>query len=234
METLEYCKSAVRKKTTPKYVKLQMRDFIRVAEGKDKKYIVSEKKLNQLNAILKLLVMPKGLRAGESVYDCAMGYQKLFWVATLCEVHRGDPERRRYETGILEICRKNFKTFTIAVIFLYLMLCGERFSQYYSVAPDGALSREVRNAMSELIRCSPLIYEYKGSKRFNILRDYISFKPTSSTYTPLAFSTSRMDGRMPNAFCADEVGALPISYPIDAMRSGQCQEQAGVLHQHQV
>jgi phage terminase large subunit-like protein len=30
-----------------------------------------------------------------------------------------------------------------------------------------------------------------------------------------------MDGKLPNAFCADEVGALPISYPIEAMRSGQ-------------
>lgn len=27
--------------------------------------------------------------------------------------------------------------------------------------------------------------------------------------------------KLPNAFCADEVGALPISYPIQAMRSGQ-------------
>jgi len=30
-----------------------------------------------------------------------------------------------------------------------------------------------------------------------------------------------MDGKLPNAFCADEVGALPISYPIQAMKSGQ-------------
>ena len=30
-----------------------------------------------------------------------------------------------------------------------------------------------------------------------------------------------MDGKLPNVFIADEVGALPISYPIDAMRSGQ-------------
>ena len=30
-----------------------------------------------------------------------------------------------------------------------------------------------------------------------------------------------MDGRLPNAFIADEVGALPNSYPIEAMQSGQ-------------
>jgi phage terminase large subunit-like protein len=47
------------------------------------------------------------------------------------------------------------------------------------------------------------------------------FKPTQTQYIPLSYSTSRMDGKLPNAFIADEVGALPISYPIDAMRSGQ-------------
>ena len=30
-----------------------------------------------------------------------------------------------------------------------------------------------------------------------------------------------MDGREPSVFIADEVGALPIVYPIEAMRSGQ-------------
>lgn len=53
------------------------------------------------------------------------------------------------------------------------------------------------------------------------MRDYILFKPTQTKYVPLSYSTSRMDGKLPNAFCADEVGALPISYPIQAMRSGQ-------------
>ena len=35
------------------------------------------------------------------------------------------------------------------------------------------------------------------------------------------FSNNRMDGRYPSAFCADEVGALPVNYPIEAMQSGQ-------------
>ena len=47
------------------------------------------------------------------------------------------------------------------------------------------------------------------------------FKPTQSVYTPLSFSTSRMDGRMPNAWIADEVGALRTNYPIEAMQKGQ-------------
>lgn len=217
----EFCKESIKKKTTPKYVKLQMKDWMRICEGKDKKYIISEKKLKQLKNILKLLNMPKGLKAGQPLYDCTCGYQWLFYTAMFCTVHRDQEDKRRYETGLLEICRKNFKTYTIATIFIVLFLTEPNFSKFYSVAPDGSLSREIREAIAETIRSSPKIYEFRDTKRFKILRDYIMFKPTQTQYIPLSFSTSRMDGKLPNAFCADEVGALPISYPIDAMRSGQ-------------
>ena len=217
----EFCRQHCRLKTTPKYVRLQMRDFMKTCEGKSKKYIISGKKVKQLENILKLLIMPKGLKAGKTLYECTAGYQWLFYTAILCTVYRDNPNKRRYETGVLEICRKNFKTYTIATIFILLFLTEPDFSKFYSVAPDGSLSREIREAISETLRSSPLIYEYKNTKRFKILRDYILFKPTQIQYTPLSYSTSRMDGRLPNAFIADEVGALPNSYPINAMRSGQ-------------
>lgn len=217
----EFCQKSILQKETPKYVKRQMREFMAICEGKDKKYIISEKKLRQLENILKVLNMPKGLKAGQPLYDCTCGYQWLFYVAILCTVYRDNEDKRRYETGVLEICRKNFKTYTIATIFILLFLTEPKFSKFYSVAPDGSLSREVREAIAETIRSSPLVYEFKDSKRFKILRDYIMFKPTQTQYIPLSYSISRMDGKLPNAFCADEVGALPVSYPIEAMRSGQ-------------
>ena len=221
MKAYDYCKAAILQKETPKYVKRQMKDFMLICEGRHEKYVVSSKKVKQLENILKVLNMPKGLKAGQSLFDCTTGYQWLFYTAILCVVYRDNENKRRYETGILEICRKNFKTYTIATIFIFLFLTEPQFSKFYSIAPDGALSREIREAIAETIRSSPLIYEYKDQKRFKILRDYIMFKPTQTQYIPLSYSTSRMDGRLPNAFIADEVGALPVSYPIEAMRSGQ-------------
>lgn len=190
-------------------------------EGKSEKYMISEKTLHQIESILKMLIMPKGLKAGQTLYECTTGYQWLFYIAIICTVYRNDPRRRRYEIGILEICRKNFKTYTIATLFILLFIIEPKFSKFFSVAPDGALSREIKEAISETLRSSPIVYEHGGTKRFKILRDYIMFKPTQTQYIPLSYSTSRMDGRLPNVFCADEVGALPISYPIDAMQSGQ-------------
>lgn len=217
----DFCKKNIKKKSTPKFVKAQMREFMRICEEKSEKYVISKHKLQQIESVLKLLVMPKGLKAGQSLYDCTCGYQWLFYIAILCTVYRDNESKRRYETGILEICRKNFKTYTVATLFILLFLTEPKFSKFYSVAPDGSLSREIREAIAETIRSSPLIYEYRNKKRFKILRDYIMFNPTHTQYIPLSYSTSRMDGKLPNVFCADEVGALPISYPIEAMRSGQ-------------
>ena len=220
-QAYEYCRKSIKDKRTPKYVKKQMKDFIKTYEGKSKKYIISEKKLKQIEGVLKLLKMPKGLKAGKTIYECTTGYQWLTYTATLCTVYRDNPKKRRYELCILEICRKNFKTFTVATLFILLFISEPKFSKFYSVAPDYALSKEIREAIAEIIKSSPALYEYKGEQRFKILRDYILFKPLEIKYTPLAFSNNRMDGKLPSVWCADEVGALDNGYPIEAMQSGQ-------------
>ena len=217
----QFCSKSIDLDTTPHYVKLQMADFMRICEGKDEKYIVSGKKLKQLENVLKILIMPKGLKAGQTLYDCTTGYQWLFYTAILCIVYRDNESKRRYETGVLEICRKNFKSYTCSTIFILLFLTEPKFSKFFSVAPDGTLSREVREAISETLKSSPMVYQSPDGVRFKILRDSIEFKPLQSKYIPLSYSTSRMDGRLPNAFIADEVGALPSNYAIEAMRSGQ-------------
>lgn len=206
---------------TPKYVKLQCRDYLEIANDQNETCMIDWNTVKKIDAILKIMNMPKGLKAGQSVYDCSEGYQWMIYVASLAVVRRSDPRRRRYETILLEICRKNFKTYTVATVIILLFLIEAPLSQFYSVAPDGALSREVREAIANTLRMSPLLYEYAGQKRFRILRDYIEFSVNHSKYTPLNYSTSRMDGRLANVFVADEVGALPSPYPIEAMRSGQ-------------
>lgn len=216
-----YCKANIKLKTTPKYVKLQMKQFMDLCEGKSKKYEVSSDKIKKIEDLTKLLIMPRGLKAGKSIYECSEGYQWLTYTATLTVMYRDDPKKRRYETAVLELCRKNYKTFTVATIFIILLITEPRFSQFYSVAPDGALSREVREAIAQILKSSPLVLKYQDKAQFRILRDYISFDIKENKYTPLNYSNSNLDGKLPNVFCADEVGALPNSYAIEAMRSGQ-------------
>lgn len=217
----QYCKENVTKRTTPKYVKKQMREFMRVVEGKDADSYFDVELCEKIYKILALLIMPRGLKTGETLLECSEGYQFLVYESALCIKWANDHEKRRFETVLLEICRKNFKTFTIATLFILLFILEPRFSQFFSVAPTGALSREIKNALDMILKSSPLVYKHNGRNRFNILRDYISFPLKESIYTPLNYSNSELDGKLVNVFCADEVGALPNSYAIEAMRSGQ-------------
>ncbi len=220
-KSYKYAQSVIKGEiSAPKYVIKQCENFINICNGKSEEYFVDEEKLSKIDNILKLLVMPRGLKTGQNIYDCSCGYQWLIYAA-LCVVYRENPSKRKYETIVLEVGRKNFKTFTVATIFVLLFLLEPKFSKFYSVAPDGSLSREVKTAIEEILKSSPAIYYYNSLPRFKILRDYIEFNLTESRYIPLNYSNSRMDGKLPNVFLADEVGALPNSYAIEAMRSGQ-------------
>lgn len=209
----------------PRYVVAQCREWLGVYNGEDPDWTVDRRRMRQIDEILKLLVMPKGLKQGQSIYECTVGYQWLFYTAIFCTVSRSNPNKRRYETGVLEICRKNFKTYTVAIVFIIAFLTEPPFSKFYSVAPDGALSREVREAISETLKMSPKVYRMGGDPkkrpRFKVLRDFIMFSPVETKYIPLNYANNRFDGRLPNVFLADEVGALPNGSAIESMRSGQ-------------
>lgn len=205
----------------PKYVKKQCKEFLNIANNKNKKFIIDENKVKVIDNILKLLIMPKGLKVGKKMYECLCDYQWLFLISIFCIVHKEDFNKRKYETAILEVSRKNFKTYTIALAFIILFLLEPMFSKFYSVAPDGALSRQVKEAIVETLKMSPIVFKHKNKERFKILRDSVTFLANENKFVPLNYSSSRFDGRLPNAFIADEVGALPNSYAIEAMRSGQ-------------
>lgn len=216
---IEYAESVVsRKIRAPKYVILQSKDFLRIAYGEDDKYCLNEKLLNKIYKILKILKMAKGPKAGQSIYKSLAGYQWLLITAVICTVRRDDMRKRRYETALLEICRKNGKTFVVAVLFILLFYLEPAYSRFFSVAPDGALAREIKEAIEPLIATNADVFE---DGEFKVLRDYILHKPTKTKYTPLNYSTSRLDGKEPSVFIADEIGALPTPYAIEAMRSGQ-------------
>ena len=93
----QYATEVVSKKIeAPKYVIKQCEEFLKIATGKEKKYLINESKVKQIESILKILIMPKGLKAGQSIYECSCGYQWVFYISILCVVYRNNPNKRRY------------------------------------------------------------------------------------------------------------------------------------------
>ena len=218
-----YAKKACGSKSkAPDYVKKQCKEFVKICDGKGKKFFINTDRVEKIDKILKLIRMPKGLKINYSIYDCVAGFQWVLIIASLCVMCSDNVEKRRYETVVLEIARKNGKTFIIAVLFILLFFLEPMYSYFYSVAPDGSLSREIKKAIEEIIGYNPKIFPKEGKDRmFKVRRDDIECFLTSSKYIPLNYSNSRLDGKLPNVFLVDEVGALPNPYAIEAMRSGQ-------------
>lgn len=218
-----YAKKACGSKSkVPDYVKKQCKEYIKICDGKSKKFFINTDRVEKIDKILMLIRMPKGLKINHSIYDCVAGFQWVLIIASLCVMCSDNEAKRRYETIVLEIARKNGKTFIIAVLFILLFFLEPMYSYFYSVAPDGSLSREIKKAIEEIIGYNPKIFPKEGKDRmFKVRRDDIECFLTSSKYIPLNYSNSRLDGKLPNVFLVDEVGALPNPYAIEAMRSGQ-------------
>ncbi len=222
-KSYKYCLDVINNKVvSPKYVKLQCQEFLDIANDKNDKYMINLSMVSKIDKLLKLIKMPKGLKVGQSFYKTLAGFQWLLIIASLCIVYRDNPKHRRYETCLLEICRKNGKTQIVGLMFVILLLLEPKFSSFYGVAPDGAISAECKKAVQEILSYNINIFPQEGpDKMFKIRRDDIECLINNNKYIPLNYSTQRMDSRLASVYVADEVGALPNSYAIEAMRSSQ-------------
>ena len=198
------------------YIKKQAQSWIDIIEGRNNEAFIDENAYTRICSILDLMVHPD--------LQCKMseGLEPYAWfliTATFCTklVNQKNLDIRYYVTVVLEIARKNFKTFNSAIIFILLLLTEPQFSRFFSVAPDLKLSSELKLAIRKIIKVSP---DLADDEVFKLLRSEIRCLITESEYTPLAYSEDKMDGKLANAFLADEAGAMD-SYPIEAMRSSQ-------------
>ena len=208
----KYAKAAVDDDSgrTPKYVRRQCEQWLElVDEGKDNAYF-DEKTYAKIEKLLRLMVHPD---LGCTMLEGLEDYALLFIAALFCTKRQDG--RRYYTTGLLEIARKNFKTFTSAVIFIIALLICPKFSRLFSVAPDLKLSSELKVAIRKIIKSSPAL-----EKHFKVMRSEVRCGLTDTEYTPLAYSKDNLDGKLAHVFLADEVGGMD-SYPVEAMRSSQ-------------
>lgn len=201
----------------PEYVKKQAKSWKSIVDGDDADAEVDQNKFDTICRLLRLMNHPD---LHKPVYESLEDYQWLLITAVLCtKLRKSHDFTRFYTTALLEIARKNFKTFTSGIIFILLMLTEPDFSRFFSVAPDLSLSSELKLAIRKIIKTSPVLID-ELDPAFKIMRSQIKCLLNENEYTPLAYSEDTMDGKLANAFLADEAGALD-AYPVEAMRSSQ-------------
>lgn len=221
-EAYKYAKWCIEKNNdkVPAYIKKQCKAWLDIVDDvpgrEDSEAYIDNNIFVKIHKLLDLMIHPD--------LHCKMSealepYAWLFITAVFSTRLKGEMPSRYYVTAILEIARKNFKTFNSAVIFIILMLTEPKFSRFFSVAPDLQLSSELKQAIRKIIKVSPALYD-EEEPAFKILQKQIICLINDNEYTPLAYSQDGMDGKSANAFLADEAGALD-SYPVEAMRSSQ-------------
>lgn len=203
-----------------KYVRRQARAWLDIADGNTPGAYVDEGEYKQTLALLGLMIHPD---LHKSMPEALEDYAMFFITALFCT--KAADGRSYYSDGLLEIARKNFKTFTSGVIFVLAMVKLPKFSRLFSVAPDLKLSSELKIAIKKIIKSSPLLEPY-----FKVMRTEIRCSFTETEYMPLAYSNDKLDGKLAHLFLADEVGAMD-SYPVEAMRSSQVvlKDRLGIL-----
>ena len=203
-----------------RYVRYQAQKWLDIVDGRNENAYIDEKKYIKICKLLSIIIHPD---LNKPMLDALEDYSLLFIFALFCT--RNTDDTPYYTTGLLEIARKNYKTFTAAVIFIIALLISPRFSRLFSVAPDLKLSSELKVAVRKIIKSSPAL-----EKHFKVMRSEVRCLLTDTEYTPLAYSKDKLDGKLAHVFLADEVGAMD-SYPVEAMRSSQINltEKMGIL-----
>lgn len=203
-----------------RYVRRQARAWLDIADGRNPAARVDTQEYDKIMKLLGLMIHPD---LGKPMPEALEDYAMFFITALFCT--KNEDGRNYYSDGLLEIARKNFKTFTSGVIFVLAMVALPKFSRLFSVAPDLKLSSELKIAIKKIIKSSPLLEPY-----FRIMRSEVRCSFTETEYTPLAYSNDKLDGKLAHVFLADEVGAMD-SYPVEAMRSSQVvlRDKLGIL-----
>ena len=169
---------------------------------------------------MKLLNFATGLHiVGKSIYEGLENFQAFFIANIFGWRYKSDSKKFRYREVDLFIPRKNSKTFLAALILIVLMLTEDEYSEFYSICLDRDLAGEVKKAIAQIVKASPLVLKY-----FNIpktLSGRMECTLTHSFYQPRTAEANRNNSIRPSAFIADEYGAMKDNANVEAMRSGQ-------------
>ena len=90
-----YADAVVAKKiNAPKYVVKQCKKFNKIANNRDKRYRINEDRVDLIDGMLDLMIMPKGLAIGKTIKEAMAGFQWLFIIAVSVSYTHLTAERR--------------------------------------------------------------------------------------------------------------------------------------------
>ena len=216
-QAYKYAEDVINEKfKTNRYIKKICEKFIWEVDNQDQiDFFFDLKMAKKIMSLMKLIRFATGAVAGKSLYQACVGYQYFLVLNVFCWKEKNNPTKRRYETVILWIARKNSKSVNAGLFMILLMLLEPKYSEFYLCANTREQAKIVYNETRKLIECSPHI-----KKHFNIKRDVITCKLNENTLKALSSDFNTTDGLRVSGACIDEVGASKDGGLIESMASG--------------
>lgn len=191
-----------------------LRDYNNCINDIDEKYMFTETDIKIIEGILSMIRFPKGVFANQIVLEHLTGYQALLIVALFGFRYRSNKRRRKIQTMLLWIPRKNAKTFTIALIMMLLLILEEPYSTLYSVSLNSDLSGITKEMIEQLINNSDI------SQHFDKNYGKIICKSTHNAMKNLISDADKINSYDSSITVCDEIGAYEDTSLVDAIRSG--------------
>ena len=211
------------KEIANKYVKRQCNWFLRDLERQhddDYAYYCDLDEIKKVEGILALLNFATGIGViNKTVLEGLVGFQAFFFVNVFGFRFKANPDRFKNRDITLFICRKNGKTWLVAILFIILLLTEDPFSEFYSICKDRELAGLVKTMIAQVLGASPAIAKYFTIPK--TLNGKVLCKLTNSFYQPRTADPTANNGLRPSAYIADETGAFKDAENINAMKSGQ-------------
>ena len=200
------------------YVKKQCKKFLEdIDKCKDEEYpyFFNYKEIELIEGILSLLNFASGVGvAGLPLLEGLADFQCFILVNFFGFKHKNNPQKRKIETLVLLIARKNAKTFLSSLIILLLLILDEPYSEFYSVSVDSTLSGIVKKELKQLLEKSQINHHFQ--QKYN----RIIFKSNQNFYVNLHGDADRLDGRKISGAILDECGLYADMGLINAMETG--------------
>ena len=212
------------KEVANKYIKKQCNIFLNDLERQhndDFAYYMDLEQLEVVEGILSLLNFATGIGVkGKTVLEGLVGFQAFFFVNVFGFRFKSNPDKFKNRDITLFICRKNGKTWLVAILFIILLLTEEAYSEFYSICKDRELAGLVKTMIAQVLSSSPAIAKYFVVPK--TLTGKVVCKLTNSFYQPRTADPTANNGlRASSHFIADEIGAFKEYDNINAMQSGQ-------------
>ena len=117
---------------------------------------------------------------------------------------RDDPEIRRFSEALIEIAKKNGKTFLAATLALFELRFGDAGAEVWSTAVDGDQAKIVWKAAAAMARRLP-DYVRRGIREVN---GQLTYDARASVFAPASRAKGKHDGLNPSLLIADEAAAI--------------------------